>query len=110
MALNNSFKQLNTLTQDKTSKSYVEGCVLLFKIKMFLIKSLKRNYSQNTETKKKICIVGSGPGGFYAAQYILKHLPNSFVDIIEKLPVPYGLVRYVLIRISYMYVLWFWTC
>lgn len=57
-------------------------------------RNLIRKYSQNAVIKKKICIVGSGPGGFYAAQYILKHLPDSCVDLIEKLPVPYGLVRY----------------
>lgn len=43
---------------------------------------------------KRICIVGAGPAGFYAAQYLLKHLENSQVDIIEKLPVPFGLVRF----------------
>lgn len=42
---------------------------------------------------KRICIVGAGPAGFYAAQYILKHLSDCAVDIIEKLPVPFGLVR-----------------
>lgn len=46
------------------------------------------------EPKKKICIVGAGPAGFYAARYLVKHLEHSYVDIIEKLPVPYGLVRF----------------
>lgn len=35
----------------------------------------------------------SGPAGFYTAQYLLKHLSNSHVDLLEKLPVPFGLVR-----------------
>ena len=39
-------------------------------------------------------IIGSGPAGFYTAQRILKHLPESRVDMYESLPVPYGLVRY----------------
>lgn len=43
--------------------------------------------------KKKICIVGAGPAGFYTAQYIIKHLPDTYIDILEKLPVPFGLVR-----------------
>nr|AAX85204.1 adrenodoxin reductase [Aedes aegypti] len=43
---------------------------------------------------KRICIVGAGPAGFYAAQYILKHLDNSRIDIVERLPVPFGLVRF----------------
>ncbi|XP_067632138.1 NADPH:adrenodoxin oxidoreductase, mitochondrial [Eurosta solidaginis] len=53
------------------------------------------NTSQNgSQSTKRICIVGAGPAGFYAAQYVLKHLSSSAVDIIEKLPVPFGLVRY----------------
>lgn len=48
------------------------------------------------EKKTKICIVGSGPAALYTAQYILKNLPevNKSIDIFEKLPVPFGLVRY----------------
>lgn len=46
-----------------------------------------------TENEKRICVIGAGPAGFYATQYLTKHLPNSRVDIIERLPVPFGLVR-----------------
>lgn len=42
---------------------------------------------------RKVCIVGAGPAGFYAAQYLVKHLADVRVDIVEKLPVPFGLVR-----------------
>ncbi|KAG8446329.1 hypothetical protein GDO86_013965 [Hymenochirus boettgeri] len=42
----------------------------------------------------RICIVGSGPAGFYTAQHILKHDAQAQVDIYEKLPVPFGLVRF----------------
>lgn len=48
----------------------------------------------STPSKVKACIIGGGPAGFYSAQYLLKHLPNSQVDVIEKLPVPFGLVRF----------------
>lgn len=44
--------------------------------------------------EKKICIVGGGPAGFYSAQYLANHLPNCKIDVLEKLPVPFGLVRY----------------
>lgn len=54
---------------------------------------LLRNYSTGSLIKKKVAIVGSGPAGFYAAQYIAKNLANCEIDIIEKLPVPFGLVR-----------------
>ncbi|XP_068119302.1 NADPH:adrenodoxin oxidoreductase, mitochondrial isoform X2 [Hyperolius riggenbachi] len=42
----------------------------------------------------QICIVGSGPAGFYTAQHLLKHHSQTMVDIYEKLPVPFGLVRF----------------
>uniref|UniRef100_A0A452GSA7 NADPH:adrenodoxin oxidoreductase, mitochondrial n=1 Tax=Gopherus agassizii TaxID=38772 RepID=A0A452GSA7_9SAUR len=42
----------------------------------------------------QICVVGSGPAGFYTAQHLLKHHRLARVDIYEKLPVPFGLVRF----------------
>ncbi|GBG65212.1 hypothetical protein CBR_g50003 [Chara braunii] len=39
------------------------------------------------------CIVGSGPAGFYTAERLLKSYPHATVDIVEKLPSPFGLVR-----------------
>lgn len=44
--------------------------------------------------KHKVCIVGSGPAGFYTAQHLIKNEPNLEIDMFEKLPVPFGLVRY----------------
>jgi len=42
----------------------------------------------------KIAIVGAGPSGCYLAQALLKAAPELEVDLIDALPVPYGLVRY----------------
>eukprot|EP01060_Flectonema_neradi_P015614 TRINITY_DN22242_c0_g1_i1.p1 TRINITY_DN22242_c0_g1~~TRINITY_DN22242_c0_g1_i1.p1 ORF type:complete len:424 (+),score=98.33 TRINITY_DN22242_c0_g1_i1:46-1317(+) len=42
----------------------------------------------------RIAVIGSGPGGFYTAQSLLKGMNNVKVDIFDKLPVPFGLVRY----------------
>ena len=42
----------------------------------------------------RVAIVGAGPSGFYAAEALVKNLETVTVDIIEKLPTPYGLVRY----------------
>lgn len=42
----------------------------------------------------KVAIVGAGPSGCYLAQALLKHCPDAEVTIIDRLPVPYGLVRY----------------
>ncbi|KOO53708.1 NADPh:adrenodoxin mitochondrial-like protein, partial [Chrysochromulina tobinii] len=36
----------------------------------------------------------TGPAGFYTADQLLKSDPGVHVDIYERLPVPYGLVRY----------------
>ena len=42
----------------------------------------------------RVAIVGSGPSGFYAAEALLKSAPAVQVDMIERLPVPFGLVRF----------------
>lgn len=54
---------------------------------------LNKRYYITGSTSPRICIVGAGPAGFYAAQYILKTLTDCKVDVVEKLPVPFGLVR-----------------
>ncbi len=41
---------------------------------------------------RRAAIVGSGPAGFYAADFLLK--AGLAVDMYERLPAPYGLVRY----------------
>jgi ferredoxin/flavodoxin---NADP+ reductase len=42
----------------------------------------------------RVAIVGSGPSGFYAAEALLKSALAVRVDMIERLPVPFGLVRF----------------
>jgi ferredoxin--NADP+ reductase len=41
-----------------------------------------------------IAIVGAGPSGFYTAEALSKSPVDCRVDIIERLPAPYGLIRY----------------
>jgi ferredoxin--NADP+ reductase len=46
----------------------------------------------------RIAVIGSGPAGFYAAGHLLKdgasgHSINLDVDMLERLPTPWGLVR-----------------
>lgn len=41
-----------------------------------------------------IAIIGAGPSGCFTAQALLKALPDVQIDIFDRLPVPYGLVRY----------------
>ena len=40
----------------------------------------------------RIAVVGAGPAGLYAADELLKH-PELRVDVYDRLPTPYGLVR-----------------
>jgi adrenodoxin-NADP+ reductase len=77
-------KSFSALTVSKTTKNFL--------------------HSTSSQLKSpKVCIVGSGPAALYTAQYILKQfsLTNAshqnihpIIDIYEKLPVPFGLVRY----------------
>ena len=46
------------------------------------------------ERPLRVAIVGSGPSGFYAAEALFKADPVVDVDMFERLPVPYGLVRF----------------
>lgn len=41
----------------------------------------------------RVAIVGSGPSGFYTADSLLRAREDVTVDIIERLPSPYGLIR-----------------
>jgi ferredoxin/flavodoxin---NADP+ reductase len=41
----------------------------------------------------RVAVVGSGPAGFYAAGALLAADPPAEVDLIERLPTPWGLVR-----------------
>eukprot|EP01031_Cornospumella_fuschlensis_P037652 gene37652-45738_t len=42
----------------------------------------------------RIAVIGSGPSAFYATKYLLAQHPDVGIDMFEKLPFPYGLVRY----------------
>ncbi|CAK9207381.1 unnamed protein product [Sphagnum troendelagicum] len=41
----------------------------------------------------RVCVVGSGPAGFYTAEKVLRRFAKAKVDILERLPTPFGLVR-----------------
>ncbi|XWS26821.1 hypothetical protein CRYUN_Cryun26dG0063000 [Craigia yunnanensis] len=56
-------------------------------------KFLSRSFSTLSPYPLSVCIVGSGPAGFYTAEKILKTHQGSEVNIIDRLPTPYGLVR-----------------
>jgi ferredoxin--NADP+ reductase len=41
----------------------------------------------------QVAIVGGGPSGFYAAEALLRKVENLRVDMFDRLPTPFGLVR-----------------
>ncbi|MER5943878.1 FAD-dependent oxidoreductase [Streptomyces sp. NPDC001928] len=42
----------------------------------------------------RVAVVGSGPSGCYTAQSLVQLDPDVVVDVLDRLPCPYGLVRY----------------
>lgn len=41
----------------------------------------------------KVAVIGSGPSGFYTVDALLKGDPDVQIDMIERLPTPFGLIR-----------------
>nr|GMD20846.1 NADPH:adrenodoxin oxidoreductase, mitochondrial isoform X1 [Ipomoea batatas] len=58
-----------------------------------MLRCLSRSFTTVSSTSPRVCIVGSGPAGFYTADKILKAQEEAQVDIIDRLPTPFGLVR-----------------
>lgn len=54
---------------------------------------IARKFSSATVRPLRVCVVGSGPAGFYTAEKMLKAHEGAEVDIIDRLPTPFGLVR-----------------
>ena len=48
----------------------------------------------HTPSPLRVAIIGSGPAAFYAAEHLLKHQGLAIeVDMFDRLPTPFGLVR-----------------
>ncbi|KAI6210137.1 NADPH:adrenodoxin oxidoreductase, mitochondrial [Aphelenchoides besseyi] len=45
-------------------------------------------------TGPRIAVIGSGPAGLYSCSALLNRLPTCHLDVIDKSPVPYGLVQF----------------
>jgi NADPH-dependent 2,4-dienoyl-CoA reductase/sulfur reductase-like enzyme len=52
-------------------------------------RSLSSEVAEKTHPLR-VCVVGSGPAGFYATKYLLKERADVRVDMLEALPTPYG--------------------
>ncbi|KAL4492359.1 hypothetical protein ABPG72_005494 [Tetrahymena utriculariae] len=62
-------------------------------IRRYFCQAIKHEEIQDLD-QITIAIVGGGPAGFYTAKKILSDNDQAHVHIFEKLPFPYGLVRY----------------
>lgn len=49
--------------------------------------------SEDESETLRVAIIGSGPAGYYTAEGLVKNSENVQVDIIDRLPTPYGLIR-----------------
>lgn len=47
-----------------------------------------------TSERLRVAIVGAGPAGIYAADRLIKVVPEVRIDLLERLPAPFGLIRY----------------
>ena len=46
-----------------------------------------------SETRPRVAIVGAGPAGAFAAASLLRHHPWVDIDLFDRLPTPWGLLR-----------------
>lgn len=51
------------------------------------------NEPDSEQRPLRVAIIGSGPSGFYAAEALFKTVPAVTVDMFDRLPTPFGLVR-----------------
>lgn len=42
----------------------------------------------------RVAVVGAGPAGIYASDILSREMPGIAIDLFDRLPAPYGLVRY----------------
>ena len=49
--------------------------------------------STTTPTALRVAIVGSGPSGFFAVEHLQRQMPGVAIDLFDRLPTPFGLVR-----------------
>jgi adrenodoxin-NADP+ reductase len=53
-----------------------------------------RRYVSLQQKPFRLAVIGSGPAAFYAASKVMREHADSRVDMYERLPIPFGLVRY----------------
>lgn len=53
-----------------------------------------RGVTPLARSRHRVAVVGAGPAGLFAAQSLLRRDPGLAIDIYDRLPTPYGLLRY----------------
>ncbi|XP_058114284.1 NADPH:adrenodoxin oxidoreductase, mitochondrial isoform X2 [Magnolia sinica] len=64
-----------------------------FHARKYLLLSRSLSSSLYSSRWLHVCVVGSGPAGLYTAEKMLKAHKGAEIDIIDRLPTPFGLVR-----------------
>ncbi|HKV73561.1 MAG TPA: NAD(P)-binding protein, partial [Gemmatimonadales bacterium] len=49
--------------------------------------------STPNSTPLRVAIIGSGPSGFFAVEHLQRQRPGISIDLFDRLPTPFGLVR-----------------
>ncbi len=44
--------------------------------------------------RASVAVIGAGPAGLYVAQQLRRALPDAALSVLDRMPVPFGLVRY----------------
>ena len=47
-----------------------------------------------TAASLSVAIIGAGPAGAYVAERLVRKNPAAQIDVIDRLPTPFGLIRY----------------
>ncbi|KAK0398114.1 hypothetical protein QR680_002434 [Steinernema hermaphroditum] len=50
--------------------------------------------TRSISSSSRIAVIGSGPAGLYLTSALLRRCADSVIDVFDKAPVPFGLVRY----------------
>jgi ferredoxin--NADP+ reductase len=50
--------------------------------------------SNRNANSVRIAVIGAGPAGLYAVESLLEAAPDFCIDVFDRFPTPYGLVRY----------------
>lgn len=59
-----------------------------------MLRHAARRALSSAKPAPRVAIVGSGPGGFYTAKYLLRDSKEVRVTVLDRWPTPFGLIRY----------------